>query len=220
MIKTVELFAGSRSFSRVAAMYGCDTFTVDWQPFEGIDLVADVGALDLRAELPYIPDVIWASPDCTTYSRAAGRLHRIKGIPITEYAEKCDEINTFFLGQLETLVSENPGMLYFIENPVGQFGKMPFLKNFLSRTGGHETRVCYCQYGHPYMKPTSIFTNSQTWQPRPMCYNNNPNCHHERARRSSGGGIRSLNSKYERSIMPRLLMFEIVESFLAQFPEK
>lgn len=181
MIKTVELFAGSRSFSRVAALYGCDTFTVDWKPFEGIDLVADIGTLDLRTKLPYAPDVIWASPDCATYSRAAGRLHRIGGIPVTEYAEKCDEVNIHFLGQIEMLL---------IENPVGQFGKMPFLKGFLDRTGGHEERVCYCRYGHPYMKPTCIFTNSETWRPRPMCFNDNPNCRHERARRPSGGGVK------------------------------
>lgn len=213
MIKTVELFAGSRSFSRVATMYGAEIFTVDWVPYKGIDLVTDIGMLDLQIGLPYIPDVIWASPDCTTYSKAAGRIHRLKGIPMSDYAAKCDEVNIHFLDQIEKILKVNPDLIYFIENPQGQFRKMPFIQDFMHRTGGRMKQVCYCQYRYPFMKPTDIFTNSKTWVPRPMCFNSNPNCHHKRSPRSSSSGLRSLR-KCERSHVPQLLMFEIIESTL------
>lgn len=213
MIKTVELFAGSQSFSRVAAMYGLETFTVDWMPYEGIDLVTDIGRLILQTDLPYVPDVIWASPDCRTYSKAAGRTHRIKGIPVTDYAVKCDDVNSFFLDQIETLLTINPGLIYFIENPQGQFRKMPFILDFMRRTGGHMESLCYCKYGYPFMKPTDVFTNSLAWKPRPMCRRSNPDCHHKRNPRSSSSGVETL-SKRERSKIPQLLIFEIIESVL------
>lgn len=215
-MKTVELFAGSKSFSRIAAIYGGETFAVDWKPYEGIDLVTDIGGLNLQTDLPYVPNIIWASPDCTTYSKAAGRIHRIKGTPVTDYAVKCDEVNSFFLGQIEKLLTVNPGLIYFIENPQGQFRKMPFILDFMRRTGGRMETVCYCQYGHPTMKPTDIFTSSQTWKPRPMCRNNNPDCHH--LRNPSGAPQARVavlgRSRRERSKIPHLLMFEIIESTL------
>jgi len=73
-MKTIELFAGSRSFSKVAESYGSEVFTTDYQDFENIDLVANV--LDLSAkDFPYKPDFLWASPPCTTFSVASCQYH-------------------------------------------------------------------------------------------------------------------------------------------------
>ena len=45
-MKVLELFAGSRSFSKVAEEMGMETFTTDIKPFEKIDLVIDILELD------------------------------------------------------------------------------------------------------------------------------------------------------------------------------
>ena len=69
-MKILELFAGSRSFGSIAESENRFVFSVDWKPFPGISLQADIGTLKV-SDIPFIPDVIWASPDCATYSIAA-----------------------------------------------------------------------------------------------------------------------------------------------------
>ena len=80
-MKVLELFAGSCSFSNVAATYGFETFTVDngldlktLDHYAKIDLVKDILKLDTD-EIPFIPDIIWASPPCTTFSIASCGHH-------------------------------------------------------------------------------------------------------------------------------------------------
>jgi site-specific DNA-cytosine methylase len=73
-MKTLELFAGSRSFSKEAEKSGMKTFTTDNQNFEKIDLVCDILEFDIN-KLTYKPDIIWASPPCTTFSIASISHH-------------------------------------------------------------------------------------------------------------------------------------------------
>ena len=40
-MKVLELFAGSRSFSKVAAEFEFETYTTDYKSFDKIDLVKD-----------------------------------------------------------------------------------------------------------------------------------------------------------------------------------
>ena len=88
-MKVLELFAGSRSVGKIADKRGHEVFSVDINDFENIDLVIDI--LDLKKEhIPFIPDVIWASPPCTTYSIAAISHHRNNQLPKTEFALKSD----------------------------------------------------------------------------------------------------------------------------------
>ena len=54
------------------------------------------------------PDVIWASPDCTTYSIAAISHHRRKEddgnlAPVSEYAKFCDNVNQHVLKLIHEL---------------------------------------------------------------------------------------------------------------------
>ena len=71
----LELFAGSRSVGKVGDELGMNVFSVDWQNFENINLAIDIGEMK-TSDVPFIPDVVWASPDCTTYSIAACSTHR------------------------------------------------------------------------------------------------------------------------------------------------
>jgi len=79
----LELFAGSRSVGNEAEKQGFNVFSVDWTAYDKIDLTIDIGKLK-KEDVPFIPDVIWASPDCTTYSIAACSKHRTKDIAITK----------------------------------------------------------------------------------------------------------------------------------------
>lgn len=203
----LELFAGSRSIGKVSDELGLNTFSVDWQAFDNIDLVIDISEMK-TSDIPFIPDIVWASPDCTTYTIAAISTHRNGTEPKTEYAKKCDTVNTHFISLIKEWLLVNPDMVFFIENPRGMLRKMPFMQEFNRHT------VWYCQYGDDRAKPTDIWTNSKTWIPRPICHNGNKNCHHQPAPRGSKTGTQGRKGSYARSMIPRELCLEILESIL------
>lgn len=211
MSRLLELFAGSRSVGSVADELGFEVFSCDWQPFEKINFVGDIEELTSK-DVPFTPDVIWASPDCTTYSIAAISHHRDNGMPKSDYAIKCDNVNKHFLSLIEHYLELNPNLIYFIENPRGYFRKMPFVNEFLDKTFGIRHTVWYCQYGDDRAKPTDIFTNSRSWLPRPQCKNGNVNCHHEKAPRGSKTGTQGRKGSYTRSMIPKQLCEEILKS--------
>jgi hypothetical protein len=202
----VELFAGSRSVGNVAESKGMNVFSVDWQKFDKIDLAIDIEELQTK-DIPFIPDMAWASPDCTTYSIAACSTHRTNSIePKSDYAKKCDAVNQHFISLIDEWLLINPKMVFFIENPRGMMRKMPFMQRFKRHT------VWYCTYGDDRAKPTDIWTNSEVWQPRPMCHNGNKNCHHQSAPRGSKTGTQGKKGSYNRSKIPKELCEEVVLS--------
>lgn len=214
-MKVLELFAGSRSIGTEAERQGMEVFSVDWTDYDNIDLVIDVEKLQPR-DIPWVPDVIWASPDCTTYSIAAVSTHRRdRTIPVTEYAMKCDRVNQHFIELIDYYLELNPNLVYFIENPRGMLRHMPFMQRFKRHT------VWYCKYGDDRAKPTDIWTNSASWVPRPMCRNYkydkkgniiDRHCHHESARRGAKTGTQGKDGSYNRSKIPQQLCEEILKS--------
>lgn len=64
------------------------------------------------------PDVIWASPDCTTFSIAAISHHRRKNSetgnldPISDYAKFCDKVDQHVLDLIRELKPKYYFMIY------------------------------------------------------------------------------------------------------------
>ena len=204
----LELFAGTRSIGKAFEAAGHKVISVDWdKQFDNIDLYADIGTLTAEQVIELCggqaPDVIWASPDCTTYSVAAIYHHRIKEpdgnlAPKSDYAKKCDEINQHVLDLIEEL---NP-RYWFIENPRGSMRKMNFMKGLPRYT------ITYCQYGDKRMKPTDIWTNHPNPNFKPPCKNGAP-CH-QAAPRGSSSGTQGLKDKVERAKIPEEFCNHIV----------
>jgi hypothetical protein len=213
----LELFAGSRSIGKEAEKRGINVFSVDWTPYPKIDLSIDIGKLRL-GDVPFTPDVVWASPDCTTYSIAACSTHRTNTKePKSEYAIECDKVNQHWIGLIKYWLEINPNLIFFIENPRGMLRHMDWMQEFDRHT------VWYCKYGDDRAKPTDIWTNSKTWTPRPMCKNYKYNkdgeiidkhCHHASARRGAKTGTQGRKESYERSKIPQQLCEEIIKSIL------
>ena len=206
-MKILELFAGSRSIGRFGEERGHDVFSVDINPFNGIDLVKDIEYLEFD-DIPFKPDMIWASPPCTSYSIAAISHHRSGQLPKSAFAEKSDRLVKNTLKLIESF-----NCLYYIENPRGMLRKMDFMRGY------DRVTVSYCKYSDTRMKPTDIWSNNiislfnqNGWNPRPMCFNGNTNCHHEPAPRGSKTGTQGLKGNYERSIIPEALCLEIIKA--------
>lgn len=208
-MKVLELFAGTRSIGRAFEKRGYEVYSIEWDKnFENITLYEDINNVSARDIIKLcggIPDVIWASPDCTTYSIAAISHHRKKNEEtnnldaVSEYAKFCDKTNKHVLDLIEELKPK----YYFIENPRGGLRKMDFMKGLYRYT------VTYCQYGDKRMKPTDIWTNHPNPQFKPMCKNGD-GCH-EKAPRGSKTGTQGLKNAKERSIIPKELCEHIVE---------
>ena len=207
-MKILELFAGTRSIGKAFEAKGHEVFSVEWdKDFENIDLYADINTITAEDILQKFgrPDVIWASPDCSTFSIAAISHHRRKNQetgnldPVSDYAKFCDEVDQHVLQLIKEL---NP-QFYFIENPRGGMRKMTWMQGLPRYT------VTYCQYGDKRMKPTDIWTNHPDPQFKPMCKNGDP-CH-EKAPRGSKTGTQGLKGSKERSVIPEALCQHIVE---------
>lgn len=213
-MNVLELFAGSRSFGKVAESKGHNVFSIDWENYKDIDLQIDIEFLKPE-NIPFIPDIIWGSPDCTTYTIAAISHHRNGVYPKSEYAIKCDRVNQNVISLIKHFLKLNPNLKFYIENPRGMMRKMPFMK------GIPRTTVWYCRYGDTRAKPTDIWSNNiysifndTGWKPKPQCHNRNKKCHHEEAPRGSDTGTQGKKGSYERSRIPDLLCSEILQSSL------
>lgn len=80
-MKVLELFAGTRSIGKAFEERGHQVFSIEWdKSFPDISLYKDVLQVTAAEIVKKFgrPDVIWASPDCTTYSIAAISHHRKK----------------------------------------------------------------------------------------------------------------------------------------------
>lgn len=206
-MKVLELFAGTRSVGKAFEARGHEVFSVEWsKDFENIDLYADIGTLSAEDILTRFgkPDVIWASPDCTTYSVAAISKHRRREAdgslsPVSEYAKFCDKVNAHVVDLIREL---NP-TYYFIENPVGGLRKMPFMQSLPRYT------VTYCQYGERRQKPTDIWTNHPFPAFNPPC-RRGASCH-DAAPRGARTGTQALKNAKEKAKLPVLLCQHIVK---------
>ena len=205
-MKVLELFAGTRSIGKAFEAKGHEVFSVEWdRKFENIDLYKDIYELTANEIFECFgkPDVIWASPDCSSYSIAAISHHRVREkngnlAPVSDYARFCDKVNTHVLDLITTLSPK----YWFIENPRGGMRKMDFMRGLPRYT------VTYCQYGDNRMKPTDIWTNHPEPMFKPMCKNGAP-CHIP-APRGSCTGTQGLKGSRERSVIPPALCNHIV----------
>ena len=209
MVKVLELFAGSRSIGKAAESLGYEVFSSDSKEFDGIDYVIDILDFD-TSKVPFSPDIIWASPPCTFFSVASIGTHwNVDHTPKTIEAIKGIKI----VKKTLLIIKHFKPKYYYIENPRGKLRKLQVMK------GIPRVTVWYCKYNDTRAKPTDIWSNNirslfnpDGWNPRPQCFNDNAQCHHESAPRGSNTGTQGLKANYERSKIPNELCLEILKA--------
>lgn len=144
-MRVLELFCGTKSFSKEAEKRGHKVITVDINPKFNPDINMDVLELPESCLIEFFKgdfDVIWASPPCEQYSHAKRRGKRN-----IEYA------NMLVLKTLRIINALKP-KYWIIENPQTGLLKSQDFMNHLPYTD-----VSYCKYGEHYRKQTRLWNN-------------------------------------------------------------
>jgi|SRR6185369_6396567 len=115
-MNTLELFSGTKSFSKIASGLGHSTFTVDNDKNLEPDWCGDI--FDFVADLP--AEIIWASPPCTTFSVASISHYWTDGKPKNEKALH----GIAMLERTILLIKSVKPKYWFIENPRGMMRKV------------------------------------------------------------------------------------------------
>ena len=148
-MKLLELFSGTGSVGTVASALGWTVVSLD---LKGADINCDILQWKYKKYPVKYFDMIHASSPCIEYSRAK-----------TVGVRKIDEANLIVLKTLEIINYFNP-RIWLIENPQsGLLKEQEFMK------GLPYFDIDYCKYGFNYRKRTRLWTNLDTWTPRPLC---------------------------------------------------
>ena len=200
--RALFLCSGTGSVGKPFRESGWEVVDVDRDGRFGAEVVVDILTWDYKAAYPQGHfDVIWASPDCTQYSRARTTAKTPRDLEGADrLVAKCREIIEYF----------QPGR-WFVENP-----DTGLLKTREVVAGLPFVRVDYCMYGAPYRKRTRIWTNAN-WTPR-LCDRSHlvDGRHRKTAQRGDGrladGGLRADDrcTLDELHALPRALCEEIL----------
>ena len=158
MPKLLELCCGTAQVSKYFLAQGWEVVTVDSNAKFEPTILSDVRSIDCTIWQPGEFDVIWASPLCTEYSIA-------KSTGLRDF-DTADQIVCACFAIIRHLCNCDKDVAWFCENPAtGYLKNRPCMQNWAS----HMRTLCYCKYGKAYRKATCIWTNIDTWTPKPMC---------------------------------------------------
>lgn len=219
--RLLELFCGTKSVGKVFENAGYEVVSLDYNKKFNATHTEDILNWDYTIYPQDYFDVIWASPDCTTWSVATGGKYRKKdsiyGLD-NEHQNKATIGNKMVLKVIEILMYFKPKS-WFIENPRGLMRYFPPLINFIEEVDASMTLVYYGNYGWGFPKPTHIWSNNKLWNNEKMpkmspdSYTTYYHNHDKRIKRKYKAYQRSAE---ERSKIPS----ELIERLRKTIPEE
>jgi len=129
------------------------------------DILTDILKFDYK-KIP-VPDFIWASPPCSSFSNLAltkATVHRFAPRvrnsdtmkPLAKSAVLGDKILKKTIEIINYFYSKNPKLKWVIENPHGSMWKSPLMKKLPTY---YTALTKYCLYNDKRKKPTDFFSN-------------------------------------------------------------
>lgn len=157
----LELFKGTGSVGKAAARNGnFNVVAVDFDPKFKPDIEADILKWDYKKWYnthKWVPDMIWGSPPCNTFSPMSYRL-RERDLKTARPLSDRARVGTALLYRTLEIIAFfkkiNPNLLYCIENPRGMMRNDPRMKKL-----PYLTNTYYCFYGDARYKPTDFWSN-------------------------------------------------------------
>jgi site-specific DNA-cytosine methylase len=157
--KLLELFKGTGSVGKVAKKLNMDIVSLDFDESFNPDIHTDILEWNYKKfykDTHFLPDFIWASPPCNTYSPLAYPLKE-RNIKNAKPLSKRAKIGTDILYKtLEIILyfkKLNPKLLFVIENPKGMMRHDKYILPLKRDT------TLYCLYGDNKRKETDFFNN-------------------------------------------------------------
>lgn len=160
-LKLLELFKGTGSVGKVAKKMGIDVISLDLDPIYTPEIETDILKWDYKKwakETGYVPDIIWASPPCNTFSTMAYKLKERNTKTATPYSARARQGTAILhrtLDIIQYFKRKNPNLVYAIENPRAM---MRFDSRLKKEVPYRDTTI-YCIYGDVRRKPTDFFNN-------------------------------------------------------------
>lgn len=197
----LELFSGAAIFSNYMNSLGFTAYSLDFN--KKFSPTHCMNVLDFNYSLlPGPVHVLWASPDCSTFSRSAFSGHwdnkvlkyrKYSYVPVTDKAKSAlHMVNKTF----EIINYYSPG-LWVVENPVGRFRHL----DVVCRSVPYIYSVNYKDWGFDYSKETDLFTNFIF----PLS---------TKVPLRQGKGVCSISGAFERSKVPVKLIKFLVDYYL------
>lgn len=158
----------SNSFKKL----GWDVVTLDNTAKFKPTILGDVTTWDYQAyfDTHPVPDVVWASPPCRTFTKQAWARHRDgTGTATTNDARNGDRCVRACLDCISHLRKRNRKLTFFVENPLhGAFRHLTCVQPLL-RSGQYRA-IQYGDYSPEThsLKPTLVLTNCDRWVPIPI----------------------------------------------------
>ena len=146
MLNTLELFAGTQSFSKGVQRYNPEAkiITVDILNLFKPTHQADILNWNYRQYPSGFFDIVWCSPPCQEYSKAKSRGERNLTLADSLVA-KCFEIIDYFQPRIWIVENVGTGLLVKRMDAI--------------RSGLQSYYTDYCCYGKPYRKRTILWSN-------------------------------------------------------------
>jgi len=157
--RMLELFCGRKCIGEVFKKK-YDMVSLDYNPKFNATHTEDILEWDYKQYEPETFEVIWASPDCTTWSLASGGKYRRQNNIYSQH-ENGQKAERMIIRLLEMIEYFKPKM-FFIENPRGLLQHFPPMKDLESKN--NKTLVYYGNYNWGFPKATHIWSNIKLWE--------------------------------------------------------
>lgn len=206
--------------SKVCLLWSEKVQSIDSDFHSNATLKKSILDVDPSVDFDFVPDCVWASPPCHTYSNLGIRAHRSLGrgeYTISAEAHLHDKIFLKLMHLLLWIKRRHPHVIVVIENPVGSLRKMPLMNELERELGLIRARVDYCTFGREEKKPTMLWTNDHSLRSRLSRYNCSEMCPYGNSENGHPVDLQQSLSQFDFSAIPEALAEEVAEYVDSKF---